>query len=92
LCSACWRHPRSPADHADLAEAELGRLNGHVEAFISSGAAEARAIAVTLVVRDRGNVHALGSCIECQALERRECPATPRPAVEIHVCWYRRFA
>lgn len=86
------RHPDEPA--CDLSEAELARLDGRITAFVSRGlgADEARSVAVGLVTRDRGNVPAVGSCIECQALERHECPVVPRPAAEIHQCWYRRIA
>lgn len=85
------RDPVEPT--ADLSEAERGRLNGRVAAFVRRGLGieEAREVAVALVARDRGNVHALGSCIECQAFERQECPVTQRPVVETHICWLRRM-
>ena len=86
------RHHDEPA--AGLSEAERDRMSGRIAAFVTRGlgADEARAVAVALVVRDRGNDPALGSCIECQAFERQECPVTPRPATDVHQCWYRRAA
>jgi hypothetical protein len=92
------RHEGDGQRHLDergsLSEAERARLHGRIAAFIRRGlgADEARNVANALVVRDRGNVQAVGSCIECQAFERLECPAVPRPAIEIHQCWYRRAA
>ena len=86
------RHLDEP--EADLSEAELDRMDGRIAAFLRRGLGvdEARHVARALVDRDRGSVHALGSCIECQAFERQDCPVVPQPAIEIHQCWYRRAA
>lgn len=77
---------------ADVSEGEQRRHRARVAAFLALGhdTTTASAVADALVARDRAGRPAEGSCAECQNLARRQCPATPRPAIEIHECWARR--
>lgn len=82
------------AHHATPApiEGERTRHQARVEAFLLRGmnVSVARQVADALVARDSSGLRAVGSCAECQCVELRSCPTTPRPVTEIHACWYRR--
>ena len=71
---------------------EQQRRYARIQAFTSRGidALTANALADALVTRDRAGMPATGSCAECQCVSLNCCPTTPRPAIEIHECWYRR--
>ena len=74
-------------------EGECRRHTGRVDAFARRGIKldVARQVADLLVVADRENRHAYGSCAQCVSLNTSEC-SVPRPVVEVHVCWLRRCA
>ena len=76
----------------DETPAELARMAGRIEAFRHRGvsALEAEVIAQRLLAADRENRKALGSCVQCCSWRRGECPLTPKPIAEIHVCWFLR--
>lgn len=82
--------PEVPADGLTVGERQLHQLR--VDAFKLRGipAFDAGMVADALVQRDRDNLRAVGSCAECQCVEHRSCPTTPRPETEIHECWYMR--
>lgn len=86
------RDQRSDKPCAELTDAEHQRLEARIDVFTQRGLDldSARKLADELVERDRSDKRATGSCIECQALAHRDCPAVPRPPVEIHQCWYLR--
>lgn len=75
-----------------LTEGERSRHRARFVAFTRQGmdATEAHSVANALVARDRSKQRAAGSCAECQCLALKTCPTKPRPAAEIHECWYRR--
>ena len=77
---------------ATLTDAECTRLEARIDVFTQRGLDlnGARELAAELVERDRSDKRATGSCIECQAFVRRDCPVVPRPPAEIHQCWYLR--
>lgn len=81
-----------PATETPLTTGEHSRHRARFAAFMRQGMndIQAQAVADALVVRDRRGERAVGSCAECQCLQLNTCPSTPRPAVEIHECWYRR--
>jgi len=81
-----------PAAVEGLNDFEQRRHQRRVEEFIAKGidAITAAEVANALVARDRDFRPAAGSCAECQNLLRGNCPATPKPVIEIHECWYRR--
>jgi hypothetical protein len=93
-----WRLPNGSegvATGADGAVCDEGRSRLHrarLGAFILNGmtVTEARALADALIERDRHAMPAMGSCAECQCIALKSCPTSPRPAAEVHVCWYRR--
>lgn len=75
---------------ASFTDDESERIQARAAVMVQRGMGEsaARRLAVRLVIeRDRLDVHATGSCIECQV--RDECPSV-RPSDEIHQCWQRR--
>ncbi len=74
-------------------EGECRRHAGRVDAFGRRGIKldVAHQVADLLVVADRENRHAYGSCAQCVSLNTSEC-SVPRPVVEVHVCWLRRCA
>ena len=85
----------APAMHraaAGMKEGERRRHQSRVSAFTARGidALTAWQVADALVVRDSHGLRASGSCAECQCVQLRICPTTPRPVIEIHECWYRR--
>jgi len=73
-------------------DVEQRRHRGRVEVFVARGidAGTAAEVADALVLADRSGRPAFGSCAQCQNLLRGNCPATPKPVIEIHECWYRR--
>lgn len=73
-------------------DGERRRHSARIDAFRLRGmdARAASALADALVVRDRDGLRAVGSCAECQNVELQQCPATPRPAIEVHECWFMR--
>ena len=88
-------HPveeQAPRSQPGLTNAEQHRHQARVDAFTTRGlaATDARKLADSLVERDRDGLRATGSCAECQCVELKACPTTPRPTLEIHQCWYMR--
>jgi hypothetical protein len=77
---------------ADLTDAERHRHRARIEVFTARGITieGAGAVADALVARDRDGLPGVGSCAECQAFVRHQCPAAPRPAAEVHLCWHMR--
>lgn len=77
---------------AHRTEGEQRRHQARVAAFIKRGidARTAGNLADALVARDRDGLRGIGSCAECQCAELKNCPTTPRPVAEVHLCWYRR--
>lgn len=75
-----------------LTDAEHRRHQARVDVFTARGlvVTDARKLADALLDRDRGGLRATGSCVECQCVELKDCPTTPRPALQIHPCWYMR--
>lgn len=73
-------------------DAEQRLHRARVEAFVGRGITIdiATEVADALLLADREGRPAVGSCAQCQNLLRGTCPVTPKPAVEIHECWYRR--
>lgn len=80
------------APESAVSNAERNRHQARAEAFSSRGmaASDARKLVDALIQRDRSGAPATGSCIECQCVALQECPVAPRPAGEIHQCWYMR--
>jgi hypothetical protein len=76
----------------DLTVSEQHRHQVRIEAFRARGLDDLTAsqVADALVGRDRAGLRATGSCAECQCIQLRTCPTSPRPVIEIHECWYRR--
>ena len=84
--SAAQQSPVSPTP------AELARQVGRIEVFQRRGIqpAEAHEIALRLLLADREGRHGLGSCVQCQAWRLGDCHLEPKPALDMHVCWFRR--
>lgn len=76
---------------ADPSKPDLQRRDARIHALRARGipAAEAGTVADALLIADRRNVLALGSCAQCQWWGSNDCSAI-RPATEVHVCWGRR--
>jgi len=83
-------HPRR--DEIDWTEHAQRRHQAQAAAFKGQciDAQTAKSVADALVTRDRAGMLATGSCVECQCVSLNCCPTTPRPAIEIHECWFRR--
>ena len=75
-----------------MSDCEQRRHAARVTAFLGRGLDTqlASLVADALVLRDRDGLPAMGSCAECQNLEGQQCPSSPRPTTEVHVCWFRR--
>ena len=71
---------------------EHRRHQTRIDAFVARGmnVGSAAEVADALVQADRDGRPAMGSCAQCQNLQRGLCPVTPRPPVDIHECWFRR--
>ena len=82
----------APRSQPGLTDAEQHRHQARIDVFTTRGlaATDARKLADSLVERDRDGLRATGSCAECQCVELKACPTTPRPTLEIHQCWYMR--
>ena len=74
-------------------ELERSRHAGRVDAFGRRGIRldVARQVADLLVVADRENRHAYGSCAQCASLNTPDC-RSQQPLMIMHVCWLRRLA